>query len=154
MSAEGIRCMSAALKLSEVRKSFGKTEIIRGVNLEVPVGERHALIGPNGAGKSTLFNLISARFAVSSGSIELKGQPITGLPPYQHQPHGVVAQFPDHQHIPAAVGVREHPLRHAVRARLPLLVLAPAFTASGCRRAADDIMKQIGLRYRRDTLAA
>ena len=63
---------AAALRLSEVRKSFGKTEIIRGVDLEVPVGERHALIGPNGAGKSTLFHLISARLAVSSGSIELK----------------------------------------------------------------------------------
>ena len=35
-----------ALKLSDVRKSFGKTEIIRGVDLEIPVGERHALIGP------------------------------------------------------------------------------------------------------------
>ncbi len=45
--------------LRDVRKSFGPAEIIRGVNLEVAPGERHAIIGPNGAGKSTLFNLIS-----------------------------------------------------------------------------------------------
>ena len=42
-----------------LRKSFGATEIIRGVDLAIPTGERHAVIGPNGAGKSTLFNLIS-----------------------------------------------------------------------------------------------
>ena len=48
-----------ALELRDVRKSFGKSEIIRGVNLAVRSGERVAVIGPNGAGKSTLFNLIS-----------------------------------------------------------------------------------------------
>jgi ABC-type multidrug transport system fused ATPase/permease subunit len=51
-----------ALELRDLRKSFGKTEIIRGVNLAVQPGERVAIIGPNGAGKSTLFNLISGRF--------------------------------------------------------------------------------------------
>jgi branched-chain amino acid transport system ATP-binding protein len=49
----------------DVRKSFGKTEIIRGANLAVAPGERVAIIGPNGAGKSTLFNLISGRFGPS-----------------------------------------------------------------------------------------
>ena len=51
-----------ALELRALRKSFGKTEIIRGVDLAVRAGERVAIIGPNGAGKSTLFNLISGRF--------------------------------------------------------------------------------------------
>ncbi len=51
-----------ALELRDVRKRFGKTEIIRGANLSVAPGERVAIIGPNGAGKSTLFNLISGRF--------------------------------------------------------------------------------------------
>ena len=51
-----------AVELKDLRKSFGKTEIIRGTNLVVAPGERVAIIGPNGAGKSTLFNLISGRF--------------------------------------------------------------------------------------------
>ena len=58
--------MNSALELHEVSKRFGRTEIIRGVSLRIPRGERHAIIGPNGAGKSTLFNLISGRFEVSS----------------------------------------------------------------------------------------
>ncbi|HEY4138871.1 MAG TPA: ATP-binding cassette domain-containing protein, partial [Casimicrobiaceae bacterium] len=68
----------AALELRDVRKSFGATPIIRGVSLQIKRGERHAMIGPNGAGKSTLFNLISGRFAPSSGSICLNGEDVSG----------------------------------------------------------------------------
>ena len=58
-----------SLELKDVRKSFGRSEIIRGTTLQVPKGERFAIIGPNGAGKSTLFNLISGRFGISGGDI-------------------------------------------------------------------------------------
>jgi branched-chain amino acid transport system ATP-binding protein len=44
--------MTHAIELRDLRKSFGKTEIIRGANLAVQPGERVAIIGPNGAGKS------------------------------------------------------------------------------------------------------
>ena len=67
-----------ALELRDLRKSFGKTEIIRGANLAVRPGERVAIIGPNGAGKSTLFNLISGRFEASSGDVLLHGHRIIG----------------------------------------------------------------------------
>src|SRR3977135_4425146 len=69
------------LRLTGVRKSFGPTEIIRGINLDIALGERHAIIGPNGAGKTTLFNLISGRFPITSGSITLNGTRIDGLEP-------------------------------------------------------------------------
>ena len=46
-------------------------------------GERVAIIGPNGAGKSTLFNLISGRFAPTSGDVILNGQRINGMAPYE-----------------------------------------------------------------------
>ena len=64
------------LQLVDVHKNFGVTPIIRGLNLEVRQGERHAVIGPNGAGKSTTFHLVSGRFPVSSGQILLKGETI------------------------------------------------------------------------------
>ena len=82
-----------SLVLQDVRKQFGKTEIIRGVNLEVNAGERIAIIGPNGAGKSTLFNLISGRFAPSSGHIQLHGQRIDGLMPYEINRLGLSRSF-------------------------------------------------------------
>lgn len=72
-----------ALELSGIEKRFGATAIIRGVDLTIERGERHALIGPNGAGKSTLFHLITGRFPVSAGQIRMNGEDITGLPPFE-----------------------------------------------------------------------
>jgi branched-chain amino acid transport system ATP-binding protein len=82
-----------ALELRDVRKSFGKTEIIRGTSLAVRPGERVAVIGPNGAGKSTLFNLISGRFGWTSGDILLHGQSLGGLNPYQINRLGLARSF-------------------------------------------------------------
>jgi branched-chain amino acid transport system ATP-binding protein len=82
-----------ALSLQNVTKRFGQMEIIRGVTLDVPEGERHAVIGPNGAGKSTLFNLISGRFGISSGSIRLEDQEISGLKPYEINRRGLSRSF-------------------------------------------------------------
>ena len=82
-----------ALQLQSVRKSFGKSEIIRGAELAVRPGERVAIIGPNGAGKSTLFNLISGRFAPTSGDVILNGQRINGMPPYEINRRGLSRSF-------------------------------------------------------------
>ena len=82
-----------SLSLQDVRKSFGKTEIIRGVNLDIRAGERHAVIGPNGAGKSTLFNLISGRFGVSSGKILLNDANITNKKPFEISRLGLARSF-------------------------------------------------------------
>jgi branched-chain amino acid transport system ATP-binding protein len=85
--------MSNALELKALRKSFGKTEIIRGADLAVAPGERVAIIGPNGAGKSTLFNLISGRFGATSGEILLNGRRIDGLQPYEISRMGLARSF-------------------------------------------------------------
>ncbi len=82
-----------AIELRDVCKSFGKTEIIRGVNLSIPRGERHAIIGPNGASKTTLFNLISGRFPISSGSITVDGQSAAGLAPQEINRLGLSRSF-------------------------------------------------------------
>ena len=90
MSASG---STVALKLENVRKSFGLTEIIRGVSLDIPTCQRHAIIGPNGAGKTTLFNLISGRFPLTSGRIFLNDRPIDGLSAYQINRCGLSRSF-------------------------------------------------------------
>lgn len=85
--------IAPALDMVGLHKSFGKAEIIRGIDLSITKGERHAIIGPNGAGKSTLFNLITARFSPTAGSISLHGQNLAGLAPYQINRLGLSRSF-------------------------------------------------------------
>jgi branched-chain amino acid transport system ATP-binding protein len=82
-----------ALQLRNIRKRFGSTEVIRGVNLVVDNCERHAVIGPNGAGKSTLFNLVSGLIKPDTGSIALKGNDITGIAPWLINRRGLSRSF-------------------------------------------------------------
>lgn len=82
-----------AVSLRDVRKNFGATEIIRGVSLDIALGERHCIIGPNGAGKTTLFNLISGRFPITSGEILLNERRIDKMPPHMINRAGLSRSF-------------------------------------------------------------
>jgi branched-chain amino acid transport system ATP-binding protein len=81
------------VELKALTKSFDGVPIIRGVDLAITQGERHAVIGPNGAGKSTLFNLISGLYAPTSGEILLRGAPITGQRPSDINRRGLARSF-------------------------------------------------------------
>lgn len=63
------------LNLREIKKHFGATIALDGVDFSLERGEVHALIGENGAGKSTLMNVLSGALRADSGSLELKGKP-------------------------------------------------------------------------------
>jgi len=146
--------MSAyALELKDLRKSFGKTEIIRGVNLAVQAGERVAVIGPNGAGKSTLFNLISGRFGPSSGEILLRGQRIDHKKPYEINRMGLSRSFQITNIFPK-LSVFEN-LRCSVLWSLGYKYTFLKFL-SGLKDAnerAEELLEMIGLEKRRDALA-
>jgi len=83
----------AILRIQGLRKSFGPTEIMRGVDLDVRPTERHAVIGPNGAGKSTLFHLISGNLVPTSGDIVFDGRPIGGRSPQDLNRPGLARSF-------------------------------------------------------------
>ena len=85
--------MNTALELKQVTKRFGATQILRGVDLSIREGERHALIGPNGAGKSTLFDLIAGRTQPTSGHIALNGIDVTGMPAHRLGRKGLARSF-------------------------------------------------------------
>ena len=85
--------MSYHLELKNVRKKFGSTNIIRGVNLKIKKGEIHSLIGPNGAGKSTLYNLISGVYKITSGSIIFNNQNIENLASHEIYRLGLSRSF-------------------------------------------------------------
>jgi branched-chain amino acid transport system ATP-binding protein len=75
--------MPVALETVGIDKRFGGIVAANHLSLQIEQGSRHALIGPNGAGKSTLFNLISGYMLPTTGSILLRDEVISGLPPYQ-----------------------------------------------------------------------
>ena len=142
-----------AVELRDVRKSFGKTEIIRGANLQVRPGERVAVIGPNGAGKSTLFNLISGRFGSSAGDILLHGQKIDGLTPYQINRRGLARSF-QVSNLFNRLSVFEN-LRCAVLWSLGYRYSFWKFLANthDANARAEELMAMIKLEAKHDTLA-
>lgn len=142
-----------SLELKDVRKSFGKSEIIRGASLQVPKGERFAVIGPNGAGKSTLFNLISGRFPITSGDVLLNGQSIAALRPFEINRLGLSRSF-QITNIFHRLSVYEN-LRCAV-----LWSLGYKYSfwhrlngLKDARERAEAVLEQIGLKRRRDITA-
>ena len=142
-----------ALELRDLRKSFGKTEIIRGANLAVAPGERVAIIGPNGAGKSTLFNLISGRFAPSSGDVILNGQRINGMAPYEINRRGLSRSFQITNIFPK-LSVFEN-LRCSVLWSMGYKYTFLRFLSNldDANERAKELMEMIKLDKKRDTLA-
>src|SRR5512144_2969819 len=64
------------LRLRDVHKSFGATEVLKGVGFEVMTGEVVCIIGPSGSGKSTLLRCINALVPIEKGSILVEGQEV------------------------------------------------------------------------------
>src|SRR5436309_1905321 len=82
-----------ALAAKGVARSFRGFRALDGVDLSVEEGEIHAILGPNGAGKTTLFNCLSGVLQPTEGTVELFGEPITGLPPNQIVRKGLSRSF-------------------------------------------------------------
>ena len=83
------------LRLTDIRKSFGNTDVLMGVSLEVYPGEVLCLVGDNGAGKSTLIKVMSGFHKASSGTVEVGGSPVVFDNPRDASQHGIatVHQF-------------------------------------------------------------
>ena len=69
------------LDIVDLHASYGRIEVLRGVDLRVPKGAVVALLGPNGAGKSTLLKVISGQMPQTSGDIHMAGVHVTGANP-------------------------------------------------------------------------
>ena len=93
----------ATLDLMDVRKSFGATKVLHGVDLHVADGEMIVIVGASGCGKSTLLRIVAGLETATSGHVRIEGRDVTALEPadrdiamvfqnYALYPHMTVAQ--------------------------------------------------------------
>lgn len=96
--------MKKSLKIEELRVSREGKEIVKGVSLEIPAGQVHALMGPNGSGKSSLANALAGhpKYAITGGKIFVDGEDITALRPDEKAKRGL---FLSMQYPPEVAGV-------------------------------------------------
>jgi branched-chain amino acid transport system ATP-binding protein len=80
-------------ELTNVRRTFGGLVAVNDLSFKIDAGSIVAMIGPNGAGKSTVFNLITGIYAPTSGTIDLEGQTLTGLPTDRITGRGIARTF-------------------------------------------------------------
>jgi len=85
--------VSALLALERIGKSFGGLTALSDISFSVNPGEIVGVIGPNGAGKTTLFNVITALFPPTEGSVVFDGEAIAGLPPHAVARRGIGRTF-------------------------------------------------------------
>ncbi|MCI6888058.1 MAG: ABC transporter ATP-binding protein [Lachnospiraceae bacterium] len=87
--------METILEIKDVRKQFGKKEILKGINLSVREGEIISVLGPSGCGKSTLLNLIAGILPLDGGSISIHGKEVSnvkGMTPAENRNINMVFQ--------------------------------------------------------------
>ncbi len=138
------------LTLENVHKDFSGLKVLKGVNLEVEPGEKHAIIGPNGAGKSTLFNLITGKYRASKGRIVFKGEEITGLASYEIVRKGIARSFQIINIFPGMT-VFEN-IRNAVISKLGMRFRMTSLLRGNQRviQETEKIMELLGLNDRRN----
>ncbi|MFI6436924.1 ABC transporter ATP-binding protein [Streptomyces sp. NPDC050759] len=117
----------SAIRLHHLRKSFGETTAVAGIDLEIRDGEFFSMLGPSGSGKTTVLRLIAGFETPTEGRVELAGQEVTGLAPFERDVHTVFqdyALFPHmsvEQNVAYALKVRGVPrAERSVRARKAL----------------------------------
>jgi Fe-S cluster assembly ATP-binding protein len=129
------------LKVQDLHAAVDDNEIIKGLSLEVPAGQVHAVMGPNGAGKSTLSYVLTGRdgYEVTGGSATLDGEDLLALEPNERAARGVFLSFQYPLEIPGvpALTFIRTALNAQRRARGEDEIAAPAFLKLAREKAAE-----------------
>jgi Fe-S cluster assembly ATP-binding protein len=128
------------LKIENLHAAIDGKEILKGLTLEVPAGEVHAIMGPNGAGKSTLSYVLTGRqgYEVTGGTATLDGEDLLALSPDERAARGVFLSFQYPLEIPGvpALTFIRTALNAQRRARGEDEIAAPAFLKLAREKAA------------------
>jgi ABC-2 type transport system ATP-binding protein len=124
------------LVVSDIKKSFDKKEVVRGVSFSVEKGESFGLLGPNGAGKSTTIGMICGLLAYDSGDVTVDGLSVKKKPLDVKKKIGIVPQ--------------EIALYPSMSAKENLLFWGKMYglTGSQAKKRADEVLEFVGLRDR------
>jgi len=129
------------LSVSNLHAAVEDKEILKGLSLEVPAGEVHAIMGPNGAGKSTLSYVLTGRqgYEVTEGSATLDGEDLLALEPNERAARGVFLSFQYPLEIPGvpALTFIRTALNAQKKARGEPEVTAPEFLKLARTKAAE-----------------
>lgn len=108
-----------SLIVNNLQASIDDTQILKGLNLEVPKGEVHAIMGPNGSGKSTLSKVIAGHddYEVDGGSVQLDGEDILEMEIDERSRAGIFLAFQYPAEVPGVSNANF--IRAALQARLP-----------------------------------
>jgi rhamnose transport system ATP-binding protein len=111
--------LSPVVRMAGIRKMFGATTAVAGVDLELAAAEVHGLVGENGAGKSTLMRILAGLFADYGGSIEIDGEPAQISTPAQARAHGIALVHQELSLLPELTVAENILLGREPAARLP-----------------------------------
>jgi branched-chain amino acid transport system ATP-binding protein len=104
------------LTVRDLSSGYGRSTVVRNVNLVVPRGSVTALLGPNGAGKTTLLSTISGLLAAKDGRVMFRGRDVTAVAPERRARFGL-CHIPQGRGIYRSLTVRENLLMQAPRGR-------------------------------------
>lgn len=151
------------LRVSSLYKSFGRKEVVRGVEFSMQVGEVLGLLGPNGAGKTTTFYMVVGFYRPTAGEVFLDDMCITKLPMYKRarlgiaylpQEPSVFRKFTVEENIWSILETRKDLTTGEKRDRLERLIdefsigrirKQKAFTLSGGERRRTEIARSLAL---------
>jgi putative spermidine/putrescine transport system ATP-binding protein len=88
-----------AIRLQGLRKTFGETTAVAGVDLEIRDGEFFSVLGPSGSGKTTVLRLIAGFETPTEGRVELGGKDVTGRAPFERDVHTVFQDYALFPHL-------------------------------------------------------
>jgi Fe-S cluster assembly ATP-binding protein len=129
------------LKVENLHAAVDGKEILKGLSLEIPAGEVHAIMGPNGAGKSTLSYVLTGRdgYEVTAGSATLDGEDLLALAPDVRAARGVFLSFQYPLEIPGVPA---------------LTFIRTALNAQRRARGEDEVSAPVFLKLAREKAAA
>ncbi len=107
------------VRMTGIRKAFGATTAVAGVDLDLAAAEVHGLVGENGAGKSTLMRILAGLFADYGGSIAIDGAPVQIATPAQARAHGIALVHQELSLLPELTVAENILLGREPAARLP-----------------------------------